>query len=78
MNRAEKPQITRTQRTIQVLAGVVIGAVVGLILSIITDYWLWLPLGAVNGLLVGAVTNPNSTLGDRQRSSGGKHARDSI
>ncbi|MGJ0202664.1 HPP family protein [Leucobacter sp. gxy201] len=42
----------------QIIVGLVMGAVVGLVLSLLTEFWLWLPAGVAMGLATGAIMKP--------------------
>lgn len=42
----------------QVIVGLVMGAVVGIVLSVLTEFWLWLPAGLAMGLATGAIMKP--------------------
>lgn len=42
----------------QILLGLAIGAVVGVGLSLLTQFWLWLPAGLALGLATGAIMKP--------------------
>ncbi|GAB2569286.1 HPP family protein [Leucobacter ruminantium] len=42
----------------QIFIGIAMGAVVGLVLSLLTQFWLWLPAGLAMGLATGAIMKP--------------------
>ena len=42
----------------QVFLGIAVGAVVGVGLSLLTQFWLWLPAGLALGLATGATMKP--------------------
>ncbi len=42
----------------QIIIGLVMGAVVGVVLSLLTQFWLWLPAGLAMGLATGAIMKP--------------------
>ncbi|MGO1538665.1 MAG: HPP family protein [Leucobacter sp.] len=44
----------------QIIVGLVMGAVVGLVLALLTQFWLWLPAGFAMGLATGALMKPPS------------------
>lgn len=44
----------------QIIVALVIGAVVGVVLSALTEFWLWLPAGLAMGLATGAIMKPPS------------------
>jgi CBS-domain-containing membrane protein len=44
----------------QIFLGLAIGAVVGVALSALTAFWLWLPAGLAFGLATGAMMRPPS------------------
>ncbi|MBO1900668.1 HPP family protein [Leucobacter weissii] len=52
------PEPSPEARRKQVLLGLAIGAVVGVGLSLLTQFWLWLPAGLAVGLATGAITKP--------------------
>ncbi|MFC5339064.1 HPP family protein [Leucobacter denitrificans] len=42
----------------QIIVGLVMGAVIGIIISALTQFWLWLPAGLALGLATGAIMKP--------------------
>lgn len=44
----------------QIIVGIVMGLIVGVVLSYLTEFWLWLPAGAAMGLATGAIMKPPS------------------
>ncbi|QZY52883.1 HPP family protein [Leucobacter tenebrionis] len=44
----------------QIIVALVIGAVVGVVISALTEFWLWLPAGLAMGLATGAIMKPPS------------------
>lgn len=53
---ANKP--TPEARRKQIFLGLAVGLVVGLGLSLLTEFWLWLPAGLALGLATGAIMKP--------------------
>lgn len=49
---------TPEARRKQMIVALVIGAVMGVILSVLTQFWLWLPAGLAMGLATGAIMKP--------------------
>ena len=43
------------------IVALIMGAVVGLVLSLLTQFWLWLPAGLAMGLATGAIMKPPPT-----------------
>jgi predicted MFS family arabinose efflux permease len=58
-NGAEMQAAQRARRK-QLIVGVAIGLVVGVVLSAIAQFWLWAPAGIVMGLATGAIMKPPS------------------
>jgi len=56
--RDEQPEIDPTARRKQIIIGIVMGAIVGVVISAFTTFWYWLPTGIVFGLAVGAIMKP--------------------
>lgn len=42
----------------QVIVGLVMGAIVGVVISAFTQFWLWLPAGLALGLATGYIMKP--------------------
>lgn len=42
----------------QMIVALVMGAVMGVILSVLTQFWWWLPAGLAMGLATGAIMKP--------------------
>lgn len=42
----------------QVFLGIAVGVVVGLGISLLTQFWLWLPAGIALGLATGVIMKP--------------------
>lgn len=53
-------EVDPAARRKQVIVGVLIGGVVGLVLSILGQFWLWLPAGLAMGLATGFIMKPPS------------------
>lgn len=51
----------------QIIVGLVMGAIVGVVISAISQFWLWLPAGLALGLAVGVIMKPPSDEDDRAR-----------
>lgn len=47
----------RAKRT-QMIAAIIIGAVVGGVLWWLTQFWMWMPAGVAMGLATGAIMKP--------------------
>ncbi|NLA65795.1 MAG: HPP family protein [Leucobacter sp.] len=56
--RADKPQVSPEARRKQVIVGIVMGAIVGVVISLLTQFWLWLPAGVALGLATGVIMKP--------------------
>lgn len=50
-------ELARARRT-QMIAAIVIGAIVGGVLWWFTQFWMWLPAGITVGLASGAIIKP--------------------
>jgi len=57
-NRSEKQPVDPAARRKQIIVGLVIGAIVGVGISIFTEFWWWLPAGLIFGFATGAVMKP--------------------
>lgn len=57
MNRGKQP-VDPSARRKQIFLGIAVGAVVGVGLSLLTQFWLWLPAGLALGLATGAIMKP--------------------
>ncbi|MBK0420510.1 HPP family protein [Leucobacter sp. CSA2] len=55
-NKQNEP--TPEARRKQMIVALIIGAVMGIILSVLTQFWLWLPAGLAMGLATGAIMKP--------------------
>ncbi|MGO3146046.1 MAG: HPP family protein [Leucobacter sp.] len=55
-NKGDQP--TPEARRKQIFLGLAIGAVIGVGLSLLTQFWLWLPAGLALGLATGAIMKP--------------------
>lgn len=49
---------TPDARRKQVILGIAVGAVMGLVIGFFTQFWLWLPAGIAVGLASGAIMKP--------------------
>lgn len=49
---------TPAARRKQVIVGLVMGAVMGVIISALTGFWYWLPAGLALGLATGVIMKP--------------------
>ncbi len=59
MNKSRKSDGPSPQaRRKQIIVGLVMGAVMGIIISALTQFWLWLPAGLALGLATGAIMKP--------------------
>ena len=56
--RNEGDQPTPEARRKQIFLGLAIGAVIGVGLALLTQFWLWLPAGLALGLATGAIMKP--------------------
>jgi len=54
----KKNEPTPEARRKQILIGLAMGAVMGIVLGALTQFWLWLPAGLAFGLAVGAIMKP--------------------
>ncbi|WP_336659004.1 HPP family protein [Leucobacter sp. USHLN153] len=53
----DEPPSPRARRK-QIIVGLVMGAIIGVVLSALTEFWLWLPAGLAMGLATGAIMKP--------------------
>lgn len=58
MSKQQRQQPSPEARRRQVFVGLAVGAVVGVALALLTEFWLWLPAGLALGLAVGAIMKP--------------------
>ena len=58
MNKKQSPKPSPEARRKQIFVGLVVGLVVGIGLSLLTQFWLWLPAGLALGLATGAIMKP--------------------
>lgn len=58
MSKNQSDQPSPEARRKQVLLGLAVGAVVGVGISLLTTFWLWLPAGLALGLATGAIMKP--------------------
>lgn len=49
---------TPEQRRKQILLGLAMGAVMGIVISALTTFWYWLPAGLALGLATGVIMKP--------------------
>lgn len=42
----------------QIIVGLVSGAVMGIVISVLTEFWWWLPTGLIVGLASGMLLKP--------------------
>lgn len=59
--RDQKNSASPGARRKQMIVALIMGAVVGLVLSLLTQFWLWLPAGLAMGLATGAIMKPPPT-----------------
>lgn len=69
---AEAQRVRAAARRKQMIFALILGAVVGLVLSLLTEFWLWLPSGLVMGLATGAIMKPPGDEGSGTASSRSK------
>jgi len=58
MGKQQSDQPSPEARRKQILLGLAVGAVVGVGISLLTQFWLWLPAGLALGLATGAIMKP--------------------
>lgn len=58
MSKNPSDQPSPEARRKQIFLGLAVGAVVGLGISLLTQFWLWLPAGLALGLATGAIMKP--------------------
>ncbi|WP_336651588.1 MULTISPECIES: HPP family protein [unclassified Leucobacter] len=56
--RDEQDEASQRARRKQFIVALVIGAVVGVVIAALTQFWLWLPAGLAMGLATGAIMKP--------------------
>ncbi|PRI11596.1 hypothetical protein [Leucobacter massiliensis] len=56
--RGKRDEPSPEARRKQIIVGIVIGAVMGVVISALTTFWLWLPAGIALGLASGAIIKP--------------------
>lgn len=54
----KQPDVPPAARRKQVIVGIVMGAIAGLVISALTQFWLWLPAGLALGLATGFIMKP--------------------
>lgn len=54
----DKSGPTPAARRKQIFVGLAMGAIVGVVLSLLTQFWLWLPAGLAMGLATGVIMKP--------------------
>lgn len=42
----------------QMIAALIIGAAMGIVLAVLTQFWAWIPAGVAMGLATGAIMKP--------------------
>ncbi len=55
---SKKQPVDPAARRKQIFLGLAVGAVVGIGISLLTQFWLWLPAGIALGLATGAIMKP--------------------
>lgn len=55
-NSGDQPSAAAKRK--QMFVGIGMGLAIGLVLSILTQFWLWLPAGLAFGLATGAIMKP--------------------
>lgn len=51
-------EVSAAARRKQMIVALIIGAVMGVILGALTQFWLWVPAGLAMGLATGAIMKP--------------------
>lgn len=51
-------EVSPEARRKQIIVGIVMGAIMGIVISAISQFWLWLPAGLALGLATGAIMKP--------------------
>ncbi len=51
-------EVSPEARRKQIIVGIVMGAIMGIVISALTQFWLWLPAGRALGLATGAIMKP--------------------
>lgn len=57
-SRDERNGVSPQARRKQIIVGLVMGAIMGVLISWLTEFWLWLPAGLALGLATGAIMKP--------------------
>lgn len=57
-SKSQPNEPTPEARRKQMLVALAMGAVMGLVISLLTQFWLWLPAGLAVGLATGAIMKP--------------------
>ena len=58
MGKKQSEQPSPEARRKQIFLGLAVGAVVGVGISLLTQFWLWLPAGLALGLATGVIMKP--------------------
>lgn len=53
-----KREVDPKARRKQIIVGIVMGVIVGGVIALLTQFWLYLPAGIALGLAVGAIMKP--------------------
>ncbi|GAA1796685.1 MULTISPECIES: HPP family protein [Leucobacter] len=56
-------EVSPEARRKQIIVGIVMGAIMGIVISALTQFWLWLPAGLALGLATGAIMKPPADKG---------------
>lgn len=54
----DKKPVDPAARRKQIFVGIAVGAIVGVVISLLTQFWWWLPAGLAFGLATGAIMKP--------------------
>lgn len=57
-SRDKQNGVSPEARRKQIILGLVMGAIVGVLVSWLTEFWYWLPAGLALGLATGAIMKP--------------------